>query len=470
MSVAQRDSTSQIEMLAGGQPDPGPSAGGRGKKSDLAAARAVIEGIGHPVVFHVGQFWGFTPKQGWRVCTDDVKKRVHRSKAKNGTMTIMPIIEAFVSVPDSQFHEEAPTYWERIGGMWDGRWMPFTLTKDEVLYSDCVLNVMTNEYDALENSGGAQRIIYGPRITLPFDAEGEEIRCEEFERMIDRALPDPEVRRHFQEVCSLILQPHVLLRGQIILWGPAGTGKTTIAHALACAASGMIGASFETEQQIVKNKWTAAKLVNKFVNVSDDSEVTPGWTGWVKRYSSGTLSAEVKFHQPGSFQATAKLISTCNQFQDTSDSSSAMFDRLLPFRFTERLPDITDTEKMDKAYWTKSERRAGVLSWLRDGLVRLRTRGALTPPGAWQVQKAEAVAAGDPIEGWLRENIITDTEGILKRTELLERLPADLSKRDRRFDMRLSDYMQRLFHTAVVRSREAGGEKARVYPGVRWAD
>ncbi len=419
-----------------------------------------IHTYGAPLAYQGGSFFAET-SQGWSDVTDELVKKAHTCLGGNAHREFMPILRDFLKIPEMSACARSSLYYERIERDGKMEWRPFHLSKEELMLTDGIYNILS---DDLQPFGS--RVIYGPRISMPWLTENDEpARCLEFEEMIERALPDPEIRRHFQEVVSTILQPHVVLRGQIILWGLPGSGKTTLATAIACAPAGATGVSFIQEAELVKSKWSAAGLLNRFANISDDSPVVAGWPGWAKAYSSGNLRLELKYMQPYRAPATAKLISTCNELQAAEDASGAMVDRMYPFQFVHRVAGLWDTEKMTVEYWSEPERRAGVVNWLLDGLIRLRERGKFEVPREWEVQKQIAVCLADPVEAWLRDNIERG-EGEIRRDDLVSQIPASIDT-GRAFDMRLADYMQRLFRAERIR-KQVEGERSQFFTGVIW--
>jgi len=164
--------------------------------------------------------------------------------------------------------------------------------------------------------------------------------------------------------------------------------------------------------------------------------------------------------------ATAKMISTCNELQDASDASGAMVDRMFPFRFEQRVTGKWDTEKMTVEYRSEPDRREGIVNWLLDGLIRLRTRGDFDIPAEWEEDKQTAVCLADPLEAWLRDNIEAK-DGSISRADLLAKLPSSLPSLGRSLDMRLSEYMKRLFKSSPIR-KMIDGERERYFTGVCW--
>lgn len=430
-------------------------------KSIVEKVKRFVGGYGANLAAQGGSFFAET-SHGWVDVTDEVKNRAHAFLGKNAYRDFMPVLSDYLKVPEVFSCVRATIYHERIMGPKGLEWRPFHLSASQIMLTDGIYDVLTDELIPF-----AGRVIYGPRVSMPWLTENDEpTRCREFEEMIERALPNPEIRRHFQEVMSCLLQPHVVLRGQIILWGPPGSAKTTIATALGCAPAGAMGLSFISEAELVKSKWAAGGLLNKFANISDDSPVVKGWPGWIKSYTSGNLRMEMKYVHPFRAAATAKMISTCNELQDASDASGAMVDRMFPFRFEQRVTGKWDTEKMTVEYWSEPERREGIVNWLLDGLIRLRTRGDFDIPAQWEEDKQAAICLADPLEAWLRDNIESG-EGSISRADLLAKLPSSLPSLGRSLDMRLSEYMKRLFKSEPIR-KMINGERERLFGGVCW--
>ena len=439
-----------------------PRAEGAPKATQHDKARRFIATYGQNLAWQGGQFMAET-SAGWEVVTDEVIKRAHAFLGTNARRDFLIMVQDALKIPEVSTCTRSTLYYERVTHGAKQEWLPFHLSKTEVMLTDGIYDIQT---DVLQPFAG--RVIYGPRISIPWlSIDGTPPRCEEFEAMIARALPDPEIRRHFQEVMATLLQPHSILRGQIILWGPPGSAKTTLATAIGCSVAGASGVSFIQEAELVKSKWSAAGLLNKFANISDDSPVVRGWPGFLKSYTSGNLRLELKFQQPYRAPATAKLISTCNELQDAADASGAMVDRMYPFRFSNRVEGRWNTEVMTVEYWSVPERREGVVNWLLDGLIRLRERGEFLVPAQWETEKQIAVNQADPLEAWLREHL-EKGEGQIKRNDLVAKIPADLAP-SQGLDNKLASYMMRLFRVATERVRESG-EKVRVCEGVRWSN
>ena len=432
------------------------------KRTDLILANQVLESLKQPVVFSCGEFWGFSVRSGWTTITEQVSRRAARAKQTNPEKTLLPLLQILTKLPSSNTQESV--YWERI----ENEWHPLEVGPNEVVFTDQILNVVTNESQSLTG-----RIVYGPMVSLRWeiDSDAEEPACPEFLEMIERAIPSPAVRSHFQEVCSVVLQPHMGFRGQVVLWGQPYTGKTTIATAIGCVPAGRSGISQVQEEELVRDKFILSALANRFINVSDDSARTNRWTSFMKRYTSGSMVMEVKFHQPESMTPTAKLFSTCNEIPWLVDASGAATDRLFAFRFDHPLPKVAGSPndaKMSVRYWSAPERRAGILSWLMAGLVSLRTRGRFSPPKEWEESLVQAKAKADDIASTLLDGLeIGGEDDFVSTDDILSLfITGGLSKAGQNA---IPDYIARLFPEAEKSRSRLNGSRLRGYKKLKLA-
>jgi hypothetical protein len=138
---------------------------------------------------------------------------------------------------------------------------------------------------------------------------------------------------------------------------------------------------------------------------------------------------------------------------------------MFPFHVANRIAGRWDAEKMTVEYWAEPERRAGVVNWLLDGLIRLRSRGDFDIPKAWEEEKQVAVCLSDPLEAWLRDNVECG-DGSLSREDILARMPGKFPI-GRSLDMQLAGYMKRLFGAEYVR-KMVNGERQRRFEGIVW--
>lgn len=391
------------------------------RPSDFCLAEQAVNDWKRPLAFHAGELWSFTLERGWEVVTDRVLALCNKLRGQETSKSVFSILTNQLKTPNMEHVQVTSTYWKRVGGVWDGEWQPFPVSSDEVVFSNGVLNLKTNKFQKMD-----KQVVFGPRITIPYQNMKE--TCQEFEDMLEFALPDGEIRNYLQKICATILQPHQTLRSQIVFWGVPHSGKTTLATAIGCAPAGLVGVTFMTESRIVSDKFASTPLINKFANVSNDSEFTKKWESWMKSYTSGTVTVEPKFHKPTSLPATAKMISTCNEMQKMSDSSGASEQRYRIFEFRKPVVetgDIGQTDRMQPSYWCVDERRKGIVGWLLRGLKKAIKEG-ISEPACMKKSKRDAISNSDPLFDWIHNSLELNVNSFMTTTEIVDAIPSDI--------------------------------------------
>ena len=431
---------------------------GDGRANDNQIATQVIEQWGKPLAYQAGQFWSYTVEAGWVVCTNQLINLANELRGTNTENTVMKIIAARIGLPDLEHSDEPATYWELL----EGQWKPFRVTPNQVLFSNGVLEINGGE---LEFTPTQHRVIYGPRISLPYTDELFDEKCQEFESLIEHALPEAEERTYLQRVCGLILQPHTILRGQIVFWGVPHSGKTTLATAIATAPAGVRGQSSVSEERLIADKWASTMLVNKFASVSNDSEFTPKWEAFMKQYTSGSFTVEAKFSKPTTVPTTAKLISTCNDMQSIRDVSGAAAMRYRIFQFKNQIAEshsTNQTERMAASYWANPERRKGIVAWMLNGLIDAIQYGIVEPESMKQT-KRKAMAASNPIIEFVEEGIERSAGGFLKASDVNDAMGIDRRHPQAR---QLHQTIERIWKTQKIK-RKIDGESVWGYPDLK---
>lgn len=397
------------------------------RQSDFDRAKSLVAGWPYPLIYHGTEFFELREPEGWGLCTPTLIRACNRAAGRHAEKSLLPLIAAHTALPPVQGNSRASAYWACQGSTWEADWEPFELQSHEVFCADGIYDLRAHTLRELPT-----HTVFGPRCTLmlhPYD-DALPPATAEWEQAVTRALPDPDIRRHLQELAGAVLQPHVPLRGQIIFKGPPHTGKTTIATAIGCAPAGALGISTAQESEIVRDKWASIMLFGKFANVSDDSSRSPSWVSWMKRYTSGRMTIEAKWHRPVTVVPTAKLISTCNEHQSLQDPSGAAGQRLHVFHFDQIIPaDQTPDQgrHMSVQHWSEPRRQRAVFDWLLQGLERLTERGCYAPPAQMGIARGLAETEADPIREVLLHNLSEEEGAFAPFTEIRALLPASMS-------------------------------------------
>ena len=450
-----------IVVTKGKKPKFKGKAPGEGRVNDNQIALQVVEQWGKPLAYQAGQFWSYAADTGWTVCTNQLVNLANELRGSNTEQTIMKILASKTALPDLEYCEEQSTYWELL----EDQWRPFKVTTNQVLFANGVLEISAN--GSLEFTPTNHRIIYGPRISLPYTDELFDEHCQEFESLVESALSNADERQYLQRVCGLILQPHVILRGQIVFWGVPHSGKTTLATAIATAPAGVRGQASVSEERLISDKWATTMLVNKFASVSNDSDFTPKWEAFMKQYTSGSFTAEAKFAKPTTVPTTAKLISTCNDMQNVKDVSGAAAMRYRIFRFMNPIAEsnqTNQTELMTASHWASVERRKGIVAWMLNGLIEAIQFG-LEEPFSMKQTKRKAMAEACPIMEFVEEGIEAAPGEFLKANDINDAMGLD---RRHPHTRQLHQTIERVWKCTKIRKR-INDEQCYGYEGLKLA-
>ena len=429
---------------------PAPRSKVKKKESDFDIAQQAIDLWGRPLAYQADKFWSYDPEDGWQVCTDELMNLCNELRGSYTEKTVMKIIASKFRLPDLELVTEQATYWELVENSWE----PFPVKPTEVVFSNGILDI-----DTMEFTPTAERIIFGPRISIPFDPKTTfKAGCREFEALVEYALPDKDTRNYLQEICGLILQPHVVFRGQIVFYGITHTGKSTLATAIATAPAGVLGQTAVTEARIVSDKWAPTMLLNRFACVSHDSKITDKWESWMKGYTSGSFTIEPKFGRPVTAPATAKIITTCNEFQKLMDASGAAELRYRIFKFQNQIAESTShsqSKYMTSSYWGDMTRRKGVLGWMLRGLFRVIKNGLVESDELKKI-KREIISEAHPILDFVSTEIQEKEGEFLETGAIMDALNIDPKGREAQ---QLPKFIYRIWKTKKVRYKGKRGYK-----------
>lgn len=451
MSAASQKKRGRTKKVAGAKAPARPS--------DYDIANMTMDFWAKPLAYRAGEFWSHSGGDGWAIA-EGLQSKCDEFRGSYTGASVMRIIESRVKIPDATNLAAPACYWQQA----ETGWIPLEVADTDVVFSNGILDTTTGVF----RETGAQ-IIFGPSVSLPYDPDIMTYNCPEFDNLLESALPDPEHREYLQKICGMILQPHSMWRGQIVFHGVTHSGKSTLATAIACAPGGASGSSFCSENKLASDKWAPNMLLNKFANVSNDSANTVKWENWMKEYTSGTYTAEAKHCKPITVMSTAKLITTCNEFQQIRDTSGAAEGRYAVFRFNNPIAQSNnprDAKYMTPTYWSDPDRRTGILSWMLRGLIKLQADG-LVEPESLRIIKRKSISEGNEILGGLIEYVDLDPnpESFLRSTDIFEAL--GVNSRDAAAKQ-VSSEMFRLFKAAKVRVRPEGEPHPVIgYRGVR---
>lgn len=254
----------------------------------------------------------------------------------------------------------------------------------------------------------------------PYDPDA---RSEEWERTLEHALPDPEVRDFFHRLCGSFLEGTAQDDIVVTIHGPTNTGKSTVLRAVAAAmghyARSTEYATFAThEKRAGRATPELAPLVGRrLVLAFEGGKSVELDAERIKQLSSGDPGSVRDVHKSEEeMHARFKIVLVSN-FRPTVKGDPALWRRLkeVPFSHGVEKPDLMLRDRLqhDPAI------RAAVLAWMVHGYAEYTARGLEQPAAvtaATNEFRREADAVEDFIDGKcaIEEDAFTPTEALRK--------------------------------------------------------
>ena len=201
-------------------------------------------------------------------------------------------------------------------------------------------------------------------------------KCPKFRKFITDVQPDPDGREVLQMLCGLGLVPDTRYEVIFLLFGEAGTGKSTFNDIL----KNVVGPANVCCLPLSKfsEKHSTHLLTENLLNIVGDLPTSDGIgnlhmnEGMLKDVSSGgDISIERKGKDPMTAPAIARCIFASNTLPAFADRSSGIWDRLRIIPFNERFRG-TPKHIPDLKREISATELSGVFNWAIEGLAKLR--------------------------------------------------------------------------------------------------
>lgn len=203
-----------------------------------------------------------------------------------------------------------------------------------------------------------------------------EAKCPKFEKFIADIQPSPEGREILQLLCGLALVPDTRYEVIFLLYGEAGTGKTTFTEIL----KAVVGPANVCCLPLNKftEKHSSHLLTENLLNIVGDLPTSDGHVslnqieGILKDVASGgTIPVERKNKDPMTAPAIARCVFASNSLPTFADRSNGIWDRIRIIPFNERFRGTPMHNPNLKAEII-GEELPGVFNWALTGLIKLR--------------------------------------------------------------------------------------------------
>lgn len=358
-----------------------------GRYNEAVLAKAVLEIL--PPISTCGDSWHYWDGSSWVKC---VRERflptVMRLLAQVGMSTIA----------------RAKRILEHVCGLqqWSGEWNGcYAAAGDDRVLINVANGVLRVDGSAVEllNHNPDYRFTYA--ISTAWDPLAQ---CDVFLATLGSALPDPLDRELFECFAGYILEPSAKHEVALAIFGPGGTGKSTlvndgIGHALGGFQNGAV-TQLALKQLCDSGAYSLPKIRHALVNIlaeGDALEVQES-ANFKSIISGEPLLAREIWGSPFVMTPTCKLLIASNhlpRFRNGTDAEGRRL-RLLHFNQVPSKPDLDLKTKI------RSE-STGILRWMVGGLQILMRRGAMP----WGGEAAKPVSerfgiSNDPLGHFIK--------------------------------------------------------------------
>jgi len=290
-----------------------------------------------------------------------------------------------------------------------------------------------------------------------------EATCPNFESFVEKALPDDELRSYVQRALGYSLLGNADQRALFVLYGPSGTGKSTILETL-----GEVFGTYATTAQAgtfraAKNDKGPSNDLHelrgrRFVTTSETAENASFDEDLLKR-----ITGRDKVRSRALYQESQEWTPECTIWMATNNPPRLNSDDDAIWRRLKLIPMLTvfrgEGEVFDYARRVLVPEAAGILNWLLAGLRQFQEHG-LGEPETLRIQAEEQRTASDSVARFIGDKLsdasLVEGDGTIKATELFSsyadwcRQVGEKSLGSRRFMLRMDSHMAQYPRTKDV--------------------
>ena len=292
---------------------------------------------------------------------------------------------------------------------------------------------------------------------VEYDADA---RSDLWDRVLETALPDPDVRAFFQCAAGYSLTGDVSEERLFLPLGPTATGKSTLLGALKYAMGDYATtASFETFLHRPvnggpRNDLAALKGARLVLSLETDAGVRLA-EGVVKNITGGdTVSARKLYGEPFEFRPSAKLWLVANDAPRIRDDDAAMWRRVLRIPFDVTIPEGRRDPHL-KEQLREPEHAAAILAWAVAGCQRWLKDG-LRVPAAVKDATATYHSDMDPLAPFLAEYCGLELGGRVAVGRLRDAYMEWAQRSGERRPLGAKEFNKRLRALGIEQSKDGG--------------
>lgn len=292
-------------------------------------------------------------------------------------------------------------------------------------------------------------------ITQMFGSAYEpEATCPNFEGFVEKAIPNPELRSYVQRALGYSLLGDADQRALFVLYGPSGTGKSTILETMSevfgtYATTAQAGTFRSAKSDKGPSNDLHELRGRRFVTTSETAENASFDEDLLKR-----ITGRDKVRSRALYQESQEWTPQCTLWMATNNPPRLNSDDDAIWRRLKLIPMTTvfrgEGEVFDFARRVLVPEAAGILNWLLVGLREFQAYG-LGEPGELQLLAEEQRTASDSVARFVADKLsdgsLVEGEGTIKATELFSaysewcRQTGERSLGSRRFMLRMESHM-----------------------------
>lgn len=273
-------------------------------------------------------------------------------------------------------------------------------------------DTLSPEFVALQNNQAFSLRTFKPVFHSPetpilrfIDADQKHFRdpTPAFDKLLADAFPDdPAMRELIIEMLGYYMIPHDDEPACFFLYGAAASGKSTLLNLLKLLIGGQEFISALSLQDLTTDKFMAANLSGKILNLYDEDESTHVDLGKLKLLvSHGELEVQRKFENAFKLTPYAKFIFASNQLSQFSQVDQGMMRRIYLIEFKHSVPQhLRDKNLMTKL---KAEFSGIVGKCLRAALAFVERGQTFQVPASVEALKREFQEDNNPVLAFISE-------------------------------------------------------------------
>lgn len=259
-------------------------------------------------------------------------------------------------------------------------------------------------------------------LDFDFDPKG---KCEKWKKFLDDMLPDKETQRSLQEWFGYNLVFDTSFQKFALLYGQGANGKTVCCIVLKALIGEKNISAVNLEAFDPKRTFNIAATMGKLANIVEElNSNSKAEEGELKKFvSGGVITVERKGKDPFEMVPTARLTFATNTLPRFSDSSNALWRRLLLYPFKKQILDSSkqDRRLVDPQFWIDSGELSGIFNWALEGLLHLRKTGEFTVSSEMKQALGGFESESNPTRSFLLESCTCSKGSELNANTLYEK-------------------------------------------------